>query len=256
MKGLQEVVPSLLFATVVVVLWQLAVVTFKLPPAVFPGPEAVFDAFVSGFPVFLRNAQVTLLEVILGLIAAIASGTLLGTAIAFSRAFGRAIYPGLIAAQVMPKVAIAPLLIVWFGFGQVPVIIMTALIAFFPVVINTIVGFQTVPEKNLRMFRAFGASRPQVFVKLLLPNGLPVLFAGAKVASTLAVIGAVVGEFAGAQSGLGNLLMTQVGQIQTAAAFATIICLTAMGLGVFGLIVLLERIFVPAHMCRSINGSS
>jgi NitT/TauT family transport system permease protein len=169
---------------------------------------------------------------------------------------GDAVYPVLIATQVMPKIAIAPLFIIWFGFGISSKLALTALIAFFPIVINTVVGLHMTRQTDIYLFRSMGASSWQTFWKLRLPAALPVFFAGLKVAATLAVIGAVVGEFTGANSGLGYLLMLQVGQLDTAAAFGSIVYLTLLGLLVFFLVTLVERLLVPPHMLRRADPQS
>ena len=157
---------------------------------------------------------------------------------------------GLIAAQVMPKVAIAPLLIIWLGFELAPKVALTILIAFFPIVINTVVGLNMTTRESLYLFRSMGATNLHTFFKLRLPNALPVFFGGLKIASTLALIGAVVGEFTGANAGLGYLITIQVGNAETAGAFASIVYLTLMGLLVFLVVVAIERVLVPPHMLR------
>jgi NitT/TauT family transport system permease protein len=173
--------------------------------------------------------------------------------IASSAFLGNALYPMLIATQVMPKVAIAPILIIWFGFGITPKVVLTALIAFFPVVINTIVGLNATSRENMYLFRSMGASGLQTFFRLRLPGALPVFFGGVKIASTLAVIGAVVGEFAGADEGLGYLLMVQVGLSETAAAFGSVLYLTLLGLIVFGIVAAIERLVMPGHMLKRMS---
>lgn len=205
---------------------------------------------VAQAPVYLRHSLMTGTEVVTGFLLATALGSLFGVTIASSSLLGSALYPLLVAAQVMPKVAIAPLLIVWLGFDIAPKLILTALIAFFPIVVNTIVGLNMTRPEGIHLFRSMGASPAQTFLKLRLPNALPVFFGGLKVAATLAVIGAVVGEFSGGSAGLGYLLLVQVGRLETAAAFGSVASLTLMGLVVFFLVGAIERLLVPAHMLR------
>ena len=159
-------------------------------------------------------------------------------------------YPTLVAAQIMPKVAIAPLLVVWFGFDLEPKLVLTALIGFFPVVINTIIGLHMTSRESVYLFRSMGATTAQTFFKLRLPNSLPVIFGGLKIAATLAIIGTVVAEFYSSESGLGNLLLLHVSNGETAGAFASILYLTIMGLLLFGLVALVEKMLIPSHMLK------
>jgi NitT/TauT family transport system permease protein len=243
-------VPPIALTVVVLVVWEWAVLASDITSLVLPRPSEVGRVMIDHAPLYLRHALTTGIEVVAGFVMAIAGGGLCGVVVASSRWLGRAIYPLLVAAQVMPKIAIAPLLIVWLGFGIAPKLVLTALIAFFPIVINTVVGLNMSRQDSIYLFRSMGASRWQTFQKLRLPSALPVFFGGLKVAATLAIIGAVVGEFSGGHAGLGYLLLVQVGRLETAAAFGSVICLTLMGLALFLLVVLLERAIVPAHMLR------
>jgi NitT/TauT family transport system permease protein len=230
--------------------WEGAVRLSGVTSLVMPPPSDVGAVMVSQAPVYLRHAVTTAAEVAAGLLFAASLGGLAGIAIVSSPRLGRALYPVLVSAQVIPKVAIAPLLMVWLGFDMAPKVALTALIAFFPVVINTIVGLNMTRQEGLHLFRSMGASPWQTFVKLRLPTSLPVLFAGLKVAATLSVIGSVVGEFSGGNAGLGYLLLMQVGRLDTAAAFGSVFYLTLMGLGFFALVAAVEWLLVPTHMLR------
>jgi NitT/TauT family transport system permease protein len=236
--------------------WDLAVVLTQVSPLTVPRPWDVLANAVLKAPQYLRHFPITAIEVVLGFLAATLLGTALGVVIVSSRPLGDAVYPVLVATQVMPKIAIAPLLIIWFGFGIPSKLVLTALIAFFPIVINTVAGLNMTRQTDVYLFRLMGASPWQTFWKLRLPAALPVFFAGLKVAATLAVIGAVVGEFAGANSGLGYLLMLQVGHLETAAAFGSIVYLTLLGLVIFFGVTLVERWFVPPHMLRRFDPQS
>jgi NitT/TauT family transport system permease protein len=237
-------------ALALLVVWEVAALATGITPLVLPRPSEVAAVAVAEASAYLRHALTTAIEVMLGFLLATVFGGLFGVVIASSRFVGSAVYPMLISAQVMPKVAIAPLLIIWLGFDIAPKLVLTALIAFFPIVINTIVGLNMTRREGIYLFRSMGASPAQTFVKLRVPNALPVFFGGLKVAATLSVIGAVVGEFAGGNAGLGYLLLLQVGRLETAAAFGSVLYLTLMGLLVFFLVTVVERLLAPAHMLR------
>ena len=245
--------PAVGCAVLLLILWEAAVVLGDIPSIILPPVSSVLAVMVAKAPLYLTHSLATLAEVMIGFIAATLAGVLLGTLIASSALLGNALYPMLIATQVMPKVAIAPILIIWFGFGIMPKVVLTALIAFFPVVINTIVGLNATSRENMYLFRSMGASGLQTFFRLRLPGALPVFFGGVKIASTLAVIGAVVGEFAGADEGLGYLLMVQVGLSETAAAFGSVLYLTLLGLIVFGIVAVIERLVMPSHMLKRMS---
>jgi NitT/TauT family transport system permease protein len=237
-------------ALALLALWELGVVLSGVSPLVLPPPSQIFTVMVVKAPEFLRHGWITGVEVVVGFLLATVLGSLLGVVIATSRLLGAAIYPILVSAQVMPKVAIAPLLVIWLGFGMPSKFAMTAMIAFFPIVINTIIGLNMTRREGVYLFRSLGATPLQTFLKLRLPNALPVFFGGLKVASTLAAIGAVVGEFTGARSGLGYLLVLMVGNLDTAGAFACVLYLTILGLLVFFAVTAIERLVVPGHLLK------
>jgi NitT/TauT family transport system permease protein len=242
--------PPVILTVCLLAIWEIGVALSGVSPLVLPRPSQIFAVMILKAPEFLRHSMVTGGEVVLGFLIAIVLGSLLGVVIALSPLLGSAIYPVLVSAQVMPKVAIAPLLVIWLGFGLGSKFAMTALIAFFPIVINTIIGLNMTRREGIYLFRSLGATPLQTFLKLRLPNALPVFFGGLKVASTLAVIGAVVGEFTGAKSGLGYLLVLMVGNLDTAGAFACVLYLTILGLLVFLAVSLVERLVVPRHMLK------
>jgi NitT/TauT family transport system permease protein len=242
--------PPLVLGVGLLLLWEISVAASGISPLVLPRPSQIFTVMIIKAPELLRHSLVTGSEVVLGFLLAIVLGSLFGVLIALSPLLGSALYPVLVSAQVMPKVAIAPLLVIWLGFGLGSKFAMTALIAFFPIVINTIIGLNMTRREGIYLFRSLGATPLQTFLKLRLPNALPVFFGGLKVASTLAVIGAVVGEFTGAKSGLGYLLVLMVGNLDTAGAFACVLYLTILGLLVFFAVTLVERLVVPRHMLK------
>jgi len=242
--------PSLIFALAVVIIWEAGVDFFRVPDILLPAPSKVVAGMIGSWPLYLRHTWPTLSEIFIGYCIALSLGTLCGMVIAFSRLLGNAIYPALVATQIMPKVAFAPLLVVWFGFGLTPKLILIALIAFFPIVINTVVALNMTVQESLYLFRSMGANSIQTFFKLRLPAALPVYFAGLKIAATFSVVGVVVAEFYSSDRGLGYLLLIEVSNGDTTRAFGSIAYLTILGLIVFGGIALLERLLVPAHMLK------
>ncbi len=242
--------PALAFACLVLFAWEAGVDYFRVPDLLLPAPSAVVVAMINSAPLYLKHSVPTLTEILVGYGAALGLGTLCGLVIAFSRLIGSAIYPALVALQIMPKVAFAPLLVVWFGFGILPKLILIALIAFFPIVVNTVVALNMTSQETINLFRSMGAGPVQTFFKLRLPAALPVFFGGLKIAATFSVIGVVVAEFYSSDEGLGYLLLLQVSNGSTTRAFGSILYLTILGLIIFGVIVALERALVPAHMLK------
>jgi len=255
LNGIAKALPPFAFIVSLLGAWEVLVRTLKVSPLVLPPPSAIAAKAVSEAGFFVPHFLVTGGEVVAGFLAATVIGCILGFVIAFSRRIGSAVYPVIIGAQVTPKVAIAPLLVIWFGFGVMPKIILTAIISFFPVVVSMIVGLNATRREQIYLFRSMDASRTTTFFKLLLPGALPVLFGGLKVAATLSVIGAVVGEFASATKGLGYVLMFSVGTLDTTSALAATAYLIVLGLMVFFSVILVEQAVVPAHMRRRLEES-
>ena len=237
------------------VVWEAVARGFSLPQWLLPAPSAVLAEIVARGGALAGHALVTAGEVLLGFLLSVVVGIPLAFGIAGSRVFERAVYPLLVASQAVPKVAIAPLLIVWFGFGTTPKVIVAFLIAFFPVVIDTVVGLRAVEPEMLHLARSMGASRWQTFVKIRLPRALPSIFAGLKVAITLAVVGAIVGEFVASDHGLGHVLMIASGEMNSRLLFAAILVLTVLGVVFFMAIEWLERLCIPWQARRGIEGT-
>ena len=212
---------------------------------VLPAPSLVFVELFDQAGNIFDHTLVTAWEVILGFILSVIVGIPIGVGIYYSKFLERIFYPFLVASQTIPKIAIAPLLVIWFGFGLAPKILVSFLIAFFPIVISTVVGLKETQPEMVYLVRSMGATRLQTFFKINLPTALPNIFGGLKVAITLAVVGAVVGEFIAADEGLGYLLVVANGYLDTPLMFAGIIALSAMGILFFLLIEILERILVP-----------
>ncbi len=222
--------------------WASLVRLAGLPSFILPTPGDVWRSFmrVAADGTLAFHAWVTLTEVLLGLGLGVVIATLLGYALAKSTQLERLLSPYIVASQAIPIVAVAPLLIIWFGPGMLSKVLVSALIVFFPVLVNTVVGVRSVPEELYDLMRSLRAGRWETFVKLEVPASLPVLIGGLKVGATLSVIGAVVGEFVGADRGLGFLINLGRGMYNTPLVFVAIFALIAMALGLYGVVSLLE----------------
>ena len=228
-------------------LWEAAARLFSIPPYLLPAPSAILLSMSKNSAVLIKESIGTTFEILLGFALSVAVGVPLALAIYLWRPFARAVYPVLVSSQAVPKVAIAPLFLVWFGFGLMPKVLIAFLIAFFPVVINTAMGLASLEREKIYLARSMGLGPFATFFKIQLPNALPSIFAGLKISITFAVVGAVVGEFVGGQGGLGYLLLIANGNMDTALLFAGIVALTVLGVVLFALIGLLERLVLPPH---------
>jgi NitT/TauT family transport system permease protein len=195
--------------------------------------------------ILLEESWVTSLECIYGFLLALGIGIPIAVVMTYSRVANQMFYPLLVASQSIPKVAIAPILLVWFGTGIESKLAMAFVIAFFPIVVDTATGLRSTSPELLELARSLQCSRLQTFFKIQLPSALPSIFSGAKIAVTLAVIGAVIGEFIGSNEGLGNLLLTANSQLNTPLAWAALVVLSVLGMILYGAVVLAERIMMP-----------
>ncbi|WP_142849908.1 ABC transporter permease [Telmatospirillum sp. J64-1] len=222
---------------VFVIIWEIVVRFLEVPSYIIPAPSLILsrlaDLFQSGliWPHLITTGLTILSGLALGIVAGLAFGALIGVVPPAERL----IYPYLVAMQTVPKIAIAPLFVLWFGYGITSKIVISALISFFPVLVSVISGLRAAERDQMDMMRVFGASRWQSFLHLRLYAALPTIFAGIEIASILAVIGAIVGEFVGAQEGLGYLITTLNFNMDVAGVFATLIILSAIGLSVHAL---------------------
>jgi len=230
------------------VIWEIAVNITEVAEYLLPKPTVIGRTIIESAPRLWEHSLVTAYEMILGYFLAIAVAVPLAIFITSSRTFDRFITPILLFFQTVPKIAIAPLFLVWFGVGTLPKVLVAFLISFFPIIIDTAVGLRSVTPDMIDLARSMGATRYQIFTRFRLPTSLPYLFSGLKVAATLAVVGAVVGEFVGADKGLGYLLLVANSNLQTALMFGVIVALTAQGLILFYLIQWLENILIPWHI--------
>ncbi len=231
----------------VLVLWEAATRLLSIPVFLLPPPSIIAVAMHTHAAVLAKESMETTLEIVLGFGLSIAVGVPLALAIFLWPPFARTVYPLLVSSQAVPKVAVAPLFLVWFGFGLLPKVLIAFLVAFFPIVINTAMGLASIEREKIYLAQSMGLGRLATFFKIQLPNALPSIFAGLKISITLAVVGAVVGEFVAGQAGLGYLLLLANGNMDTALLFAGIVALTVLGVVFFALIGLVERMVLPPH---------
>jgi len=222
--------------------WWLAARWAGLPAFILPSPEAVGRRFVTAIQdgTLGLHAWATLAEILLGLIVGVGLATFIGYAVAKSRALERMLSPYLVASQAVPLVAVAPLLVIWFGPGMFSKVLICAMIVFFPVVVNTIVGVRAVPLALHDLMRSLHARREQILLKLEIPAAMPVFLGGLRIGATLSVIGAVVGELVGSDRGLGFLINVGRGQYDTALVFVAVFVLIALALCLYGIVAWLE----------------
>ena len=227
---------ALILAAVLLAAWQVLVPLSGLSEFVLPTPVAIATRIVNELPLLATHAYVTLIEVVGGFSLGVFIGIPLALAIFYSRAFERAIYPILVALQTVPKVALAPLLVLYLGYGWAPKITLAFLISFFPIVISTVVGLQSLDKNLVNLVRSMGASEWQTFFKVRLPAALPNIFGGFKVAVSLAVIGAVIGEYVAAERGLGYLQLQANSLFDTTLNFATVVTISGLGVMLYFII--------------------
>lgn len=242
---LRHSMPAFITVAGLLVVWQAATMVFAIPNWLLPSPARIVVAMWEWRDLLLRDTAVTVLETLIGFTLALAGGVPIAAALVSSSLLWRAFYPVLAGIQSVPKNAIAPLLILWFGTGQMSKVIIAFLISFFPIVINAVSGMLLVDADAMDMVKSLRASRWQVFWYFRLPNALPFIFAASKVSITLALVGAVIGEFVGADSGLGYIILVSSSQLHTDVAFVAIVLLAAIGMGLFSMVGAVERLATP-----------
>jgi NitT/TauT family transport system permease protein len=230
--------------------WEGVVRIFRIPAYLLPGPLEVAGALVEHWRNLVNQSLVTMGEVLLGFAAAAVVAIPLAMLIVVSPILEKLLYPPMVATQSIPKIALAPLFIVWFGFGTTPKIAVAFLISFFPIVVDTIVGLRSVDPAMVQLARSMGAPPHRIFLRLRLPNALPNVFGGLKVASTLAVVGALTGEFIGADRGLGYVLVHASAQLNTPLLFATLVTLSGLAMAFFFVVEAVERVMIPWHVSQ------
>ena len=230
--------------------WEIAVHVFRAPRYILPAPTAVWEGFLSQPGRMLANTWATTQIIVVGYAIAVVVSIPLALLIAFSRFVQTTLYPLLVVFQIIPKIAVAPLFIVWFGFGFMPKVMLVFLLSFFPIVISAIAGFRSLDADVEDFARSTGAGAWRMFFKIRLPQSLPNIFTGLKVGAAMAATAAVVAEFVGSDSGLGYLILEYNGFIETAKVFAAIILLSLAGLAIYYLVEAVERLAIPWHVSQ------
>lgn len=246
--------PALWTLAALLIFWELAVHIGRVPQFILPAPSAIGEEIASYWHRLLPNSLVTLSEVLAGFICAVAVGVPLAILIVYSRFMEKAIYPLIVASQTIPKVAIAPLMLTWFGYGMAPKIVIVVLLSFFPIVINSVMGLKSASREMIYLARSMGASPLQTFWKFRLPQALPSIFAGLKLATALSVIGAIVAEFIGANAGLGYLILIAGANFDIARQFASVVMISAIGMLFFYTLEQIERFAIPWKAKSSVPG--
>ena len=232
------------------VVWEVAVRVTGVKEYLLPPPSRVWTEFWKRHEIVSGGAWVTTQEILAGYALAVVVSVPLALAVAYSRFMEQAVYPVIVFLQIIPKIAIAPLFIIWFGFGFAPKLLLVFLLSFFPIVVSSIAGFKSADRDVLDFARTTGASGLRMFLKISLPQALPHIFTGLKVGAALAATAAVVAEFVASDRGLGYLLLQYNGQLDTPMVFATIVILSLIGLTVYYVVEIVERIAIPWHVSQ------
>jgi NitT/TauT family transport system permease protein len=232
------------------VAWEVAVHVFAVKEYLLPPPSRVWTEFWKRHEIVAGAAWVTTQEILAGYALAVVVSVPLALAVAYSRFMEQAVYPVIVFLQIIPKIAIAPLFIIWFGFGFTPKLLLVFLLSFFPIVVSSIAGFKSADRDVMDFARTTGASAMKMFWKIRLPQALPHIFTGLKVGAALAATAAVVAEFVASDRGLGYLLLQYNGQLDTPMVFATIVVLSLIGLVVYYAVEVVERVAIPWHVSQ------
>lgn len=246
---LSVLAPVATFAALIFLWWAL-VVLFTIPEYLVPDPQSIIPSLISNAPDLWDQSTVTLSEIIGGFLITVVFAIPMGLVIALSIFARRVAYPILVFVQLIPKIAIAPLFVVWFGFGLQSKLFLTVLMTFFPLLLASIAGFQTLDQRLLYLTKSMGASRLQTFWSVRLPSALPVIFSGLKTAATIATTAAIVAEFVGSNVGLGYRLLTATLYLDTPLIFAILVILTVIGLTLNYVVEAVEYIVMPWQHAR------
>ena len=247
----RRALPAVLLGFLVLVGWEGAVRLFGIPSFLLPGPVEIAGAFWEARALLLEHSVPTAFEAISGFVCAAVTGVLSGLLINRSALMERALYPWLVASQAVPIIALAPVLVTWFGYGPVPKVIVVTLFCFFPITVATADGLRSIDPELVRLMRSFGATRWRIFSMVEVPGALPFLFGGFRLAVTYCVIGAVTGEWVGSSEGLGFLMNADKSQFEIARLFAEIGILSFMGVGLFLIVALLQCLLAPWTLRRN-----
>jgi len=236
---------SVALTAIVIAVWELAIRLFKVPTFVLPAPSAIVHSLIVSRAQLASAASFTAMEILFGFVLAAITGIAVAIVIVRFDRFGRALYPLIVLFQNVPKVALAPIFILWFGFGLAPKVLLIVVIAFFPVAIDMLAGLQSVDPSFVALMQSVGASRNKILLRVRIPHSLPYLMAGLKVAITFSVIGAIVGEFAGASAGLGYVIQFASTQLDTPKIFSALIVVSVLGLAFYYVVELAEHFLIP-----------
>lgn len=247
--------PAALIAVLIAAWWAVTEAEL-VAPYILPSPADTWNAAADNAAYLAQNTWVTTWETVIGFAIAAVVGVFVAVVMVYSTSVEKTVYPLILFAQVVPKIAIAPLFIVWLGFGTSPKILVAVLMAFFPIVISGLAGLRSVDPEILELTSTMGASRFRTFMKIRFPASLPQLMSGLKVAATLAVTGAVVGEFVGSNEGLGYVILQANGNVDTAMLFAALIIMSALGIVLFAIIEIAEKFLIPWHSSRRAASST
>ena len=240
MRTLENAMPWC-FVVGLLVIWQFACVAFDIKPFLLPSPVAIAESMIKWTGPILENAWFTLLSTLAGFILAVVLGVALGVGIGSSRLIYRGLYPVLVAFNSIPKVAVVPVFVIWFGAGTVPAILTAFMVSFFPIAVNIATGLATVEPELLDVLRALGASRRDILVKVGFPRSMPYFFASLKVAVTLAFVGAIISETVAAKRGIGYLMMAATSNFDTPLVFAGLIVTSVMGVAMYAVFAVIEK---------------
>lgn len=235
------------------IIWQWSITITKLPAWILPAPSSIFVSLFEKRWIILDHATQTMQETVLGLFIAIVTAIIVALVMDVSPWIRKAIYPLLITSQTVPIIALAPLFLIWFGYGMLPKLLVVALVCFFPIAVNLADGFKEIDEDMLRFMKAIGANRSQIFIKLKLPSALPFFFSGLRIAGTYSVMGAVIGEWLGGSKGLGIQLVRASQSYATDLFFAIILVVVGLSLFIFGIIEIFSRILMPWNSNKNIK---
>ena len=243
----ERLIPLLSFV-VALALWEWAARAGMVAEYIVPAPSVIVRHTIATHRLLLYHTYITAVEIALGFLLAVVGGIGLAMAMVYVRTVEHVVYPWIVVSQVIPKVAVGPLLLMWLGFGLFPKVIIAFLVAFFPILVGAMVGFRSVEQEPLFLMRSMGADRWHMFRHVQAPTALPSIFAGMKVAITLAVVGAIVGEFIGANVGLGYLLLFANGVIDTKLLFAALLMISLLAMVAYWVVAFAEKLLIPWHI--------
>ncbi len=248
-SGFKKQLTNLLYPGIILIAlfaaWEVLVHVLETPEYILPSPSAILSTIAADWSLLWPQLLVTLKEIVLGFVLAFVVAMILGFVIAHSEVMTRAIYPLLVASQTIPVIAIAPVFLIWFGYGIAPKVVITALLCFFPLTVNTIQGYSSIDPEYKKLFKAYNAGAWKTFRKLSLPAAVPFIMTGVKISITSSVIGATIGEWIGSDKGLGYMIIQSQAQIMTARIFASITLLSFTGIILFLIASFIERMVTP-----------